>query len=53
MIGNEIHQFAKELWPINRSITGNGIRETLKKISKHVPKLKIRFVRFCTDTLGR
>ena len=33
MIGNEIHKFAKELWPINRSITGKGVRETLQKIS--------------------
>ena len=31
MIGKDIHQFAKELWHINRSITGEGVRETLKK----------------------
>ncbi len=42
MIGKEIHHFAKELWPINRSITGDGVRETLKKISKHLPGLKIK-----------
>jgi aminopeptidase-like protein len=41
IIGSEIHQFAKELWPINRSITGEGTRETLKRISKHIPKLNI------------
>lgn len=28
-IGNEIHALAKKLWPINRSITGNGVRQTL------------------------
>ncbi len=44
MIGNEIHQLAQELWPINRSITGEGVRETLRKISKHLPKLKIQSV---------
>ena len=44
MIGNEIHQFAKELWPINRSITGEGVRETLQKISVHLPKLDIKSV---------
>ena len=33
MIGNEIHQFARELWPINRSLTGDGVRETLKRIA--------------------
>ena len=44
MIGNEIHQFAKELWPLNRSITGEGVRETLHRISKHLPALKIKSV---------
>ena len=44
MIGKNIHQFAKQLWPINRSITGEGARETLKKISVHLPKLKIKSV---------
>ena len=32
MIGNEIHNFARELWPLNRSLTGEGVRETLKKL---------------------
>jgi aminopeptidase-like protein len=40
MIGNEIHQLAKELWPICRSITGNGVRETLSIIKRHLPNLK-------------
>ena len=44
MIGNNIHQFAQELWPINRSITGEGVRETLKRISKHIPGLEIKSV---------
>jgi aminopeptidase-like protein len=44
MIGKDIHQFARELWPINRSITGEGARETLKKISVYLPKLKIKSV---------
>lgn len=44
MIGKDIHNFAKQLWPINRSITGNGVRETLKIISTHIPKLKIKSV---------
>lgn len=29
--------FIKELYPICRSITGNGVRETLNLISKHIP----------------
>lgn len=44
MIGKEIHNFASELWPINRSITGEGVRETLARISKHLPNLKIKSV---------
>ena len=44
MIGKEIHQFAKELWPINRSITGDGVRETLERISKHLTRLSIKSV---------
>ena len=43
MIGNKIHKFARELWPINRSITGEGVRETLKKISSHLP-IKIKSI---------
>ena len=41
MIGHEIHKFAKELWPLNRSITGEGVRETLKRIKFHLPKLNL------------
>ena len=44
MIGAEIHEFAKELWPINRSITGPGVRETLKKIKTHLPNLSIKSI---------
>ena len=42
MIGNDIYQLARKLWPINRSITGEGVRETLRIISGHLPKLKIK-----------
>ena len=44
MVGKEIYDFAKELWPINRSITGKGVRETLNQISNHIPNLKIKSV---------
>jgi aminopeptidase-like protein len=44
MIGDEIYKFAKELWPINRSITGEGVRETLEHIKVHLPKLEIKSV---------
>jgi aminopeptidase-like protein len=36
-IGNEIYALINELFPICRSITGNGVRQTLEIISKHVP----------------
>ena len=44
MIGKHIHKFAQELWHINRSITGEGVRKTLEKISKHLPTLEIKSV---------
>jgi aminopeptidase-like protein len=44
MIGEDIHKFAQELWPINRSITGEGVRETLRIISRHLPALKIKSI---------
>jgi aminopeptidase-like protein len=36
-LGQELHQFATELYPICRSITGRGIRETLARIRERVP----------------
>ena len=44
MIGDYIYSFAKELWPINRSLSGDGVRETLELINIHLPKLKIKSV---------
>lgn len=35
--GNELHRFAEELYPICRSITGNGLRETLRSIQQIIP----------------
>src|SRR5580704_5511391 len=36
-IGDGLHQFAAELYPICRSITGDGIRQTLRAIQQHIP----------------
>jgi aminopeptidase-like protein len=47
-MGRELHQFASELYPICRSITGNGIRETLRGIQKLVP-LEIHEVKSGTE----
>ena len=35
--GKEMHELVKVLFPICRSITGNGVRKTLEIISKHIP----------------
>ena len=49
MKGLEIYQFAKELWPINRSITGEGVRLTLERIKLYLPDLEIKAVPSGTD----
>src|SRR5688500_17126896 len=36
-VGPEMHRFVEELYPICRSITGNGLRETLHRIGKRIP----------------
>ena len=36
-ICNELHGFATELYPICRSITGAGVRETLERINERIP----------------
>ena len=36
-IGRELHRFAAELYPICRSITGDGIRRTLALIQNRIP----------------
>lgn len=38
---DDIYKFCIELFPICRSITGNGVRQTLKIIASHLPDLKI------------
>jgi aminopeptidase-like protein len=36
-IGEDLHSFAAELFPICRSITGNGLRQTLAMIRNRIP----------------
>jgi len=36
-IGRELHRFAAELYPICRSITGDGFRQTLALIQHRIP----------------
>ena len=39
--GKKMHDLAKELWPISRSLTGEGNRKTLKILKKVCKNLKI------------
>ncbi|WP_440633358.1 DUF4910 domain-containing protein [Candidatus Pelagibacter sp. HIMB1485] len=45
MIGNDIHKLAKQLWPYNRSLTGQGVIDTLNQISNHIPNLNIKSIK--------
>ena len=40
-IGDSIYALAKHLWPINRSLSGNGVRETLSLLKKLLPGLMV------------
>ena len=42
--GKSIYNLAKKLWPINRSLTGNGVRESLRIIKELIPELNIHEV---------
>jgi aminopeptidase-like protein len=35
--GYDLYALVEELYPICRSITGDGVRETLKILEKHIP----------------
>ena len=41
-IGFEIHSLASALWGFDRSLTGDGVRQTLHAIREHIPDLQIR-----------
>ena len=42
--GKEMHALAERMFPICRSITGNGVRETLAIIKEEIPDLEIKEV---------
>ena len=44
LIGNNIHNFARKLWGINRSLTGEGVRQTLEHIKELLPNLVVESV---------
>ena len=40
----QLYDWAQDIFPMNRSITGNGVRETLSYIQQIVPELKVHEV---------
>src|SRR5260221_5679122 len=49
--GEAMHAFARELFPICRSIAGAGTRETLGRIGQHLPGLSITEIPSGTQVL--
>jgi len=40
-VGEQMHALARRLWPINRSISGAGLRQTLHILQVLLPKLRL------------
>lgn len=50
MSGQAMHALARQLWPLNRSLTGDGVRDTLARLRTDVlPGLQIHEVASGTD----
>ena len=43
-IGNEMYELARELFPIDRSLTGDGVRQTLAILKRELPDLTLHEV---------
>jgi aminopeptidase-like protein len=44
MLKDSLYSFCEKLWPINRSLTGEGVRKTLAVIREQLPELLIQEV---------
>ena len=40
-IGREMYDIAEKLFPINRSLTGEGVRETLRILKEYLPEIEV------------
>lgn len=43
-VGQWCYDLASELWPINRSLTGPGVRATIARLQEELPQLQMRSV---------
>jgi aminopeptidase-like protein len=43
-VKEEMYSWAKDLWPITRSLTGDGVRETLSYLKQLLPNLEVHSV---------
>ena len=49
--GQRLHQLAHELFPFHRSLTGDGVRQTLAVLSRHLPDLVMHEIPSGTSVL--
>lgn len=49
--GSFLHELAQELFPFNRSLTGNGVRKTFGVLHRHLPELRLHEVPSGTQVL--
>ena len=43
--GKKIYSWLKDLYPFHRSITGEGLRKTLKYLKNRLPEMKIHSIK--------
>jgi aminopeptidase-like protein len=43
-VGSDMYKFIQDIWGYNRSLTGEGVRQTLDCIRRQIPELSIREV---------
>lgn len=49
MTGNQMYELCKELFPINRSLSGEGVRETLRILQRENPEIEIYSIKSGTE----
>ena len=40
--GRKMYELCKEIFPLNRSITGDAVRETFRILQSHIPDIEIK-----------